>query len=109
MGITSNFVPTFATTDGGRVHYGVGYNGHGVAPSHTGGKILRDKVLGRDSDLTRLCFVDSPTALFPPEPFRWAGAEISRRAMLRQDAQMDEGRLVGEMDPLILRVLNRLS
>lgn len=109
VGITSNFVPTFATTDGGRVHYGVGYNGHGVAPSHTGGKILRDKVLGRDSDLTRLCFVDSPTALFPPEPFRWAGAEISRRAMLRQDAQMDEGRLVGEMDPLILRVLNRLS
>jgi len=109
VGITVSFMPLFGTLLDGRLHYGLGYNGHGVAPSHTGGKILRDKVLGKPSELTELCFVDSPEAAFPPEPLRWISAELTRRALLRQDAQLDAGRLAGDMDPLLLRAMKKLG
>lgn len=109
VGITVPFVPLFGTLLDGRLHYGLGYNGHGVAPSHTGGKILRDKVLGKTSELTELCFVDAPELTFPPEPLRWIAAELTRRTLLRQDAQMDAGRDAGEMDPLLLRMMQKFG
>lgn len=109
VGITVDFVPLFGTLLEGRLHYGLGYNGHGVAPSHTGGKILRDKVLGKPSELTELCIVDSKEPGFPPEPLRWIGGGLTRRALLRQDAQFDENRGGGEMDPLLLRVMKKLG
>ncbi len=109
VAITANFVPVFGSGLGGRLHHGVGYNGHGVAPSHTGGKILRDKVLGRSSEYTELCFVDSRAQPFPGEPLRWISAELSRRALLRQDSGFDRGREGGDMDPLLIRALRRLG
>lgn len=109
VGITASFMPLCGTLLDGRLHYGVGYNGHGVAPSHTVAKVLRDKVLGRTGPLAGLCFVDSAEGAFPPEPLRWIGAELTRRALLRQDAKLDAGDDPGEMDPLFLRVLNALS
>lgn len=109
VAITANFVPDFQTVLDGRLHYGVGYNGHGVAPSHTGGKILRDKVLGETSELTGLCFVDQKVAPFPPEPLQWLSAEASRRALLRQDARQAAGAETGEMEPVLLKVLRKLS
>jgi glycine/D-amino acid oxidase-like deaminating enzyme len=109
VGITPDFLPLFGTLLGGRLHYGLGYNGHGVAPSHTGGKILRDKVLGRTTDHTALCFVDHREAAFPPEPLRWISAELTRQTLLRQDRQFDAGRGSGEMDPLLMRAMRRLT
>ncbi|MCZ7525647.1 MAG: FAD-binding oxidoreductase [Acidimicrobiia bacterium] len=109
VGITARFVPLFGTLVPGRLHYGLGYNGHGVAPTHTGGKILRDRVLGKAGDLSELCFVDAREPAFPPEPLRWISAELTRRALLRQDRQMDEGRPGAEMDPLLLRLMSRLG
>jgi glycine/D-amino acid oxidase-like deaminating enzyme len=109
VGITVSFLPLFGSLLDGRLHYGVGYNGHGVAPSHTGGKVLRDKVLGRRSELTELCFVDAVEPTFPPEPLRFVGAALTRRALLRQDAQLDAGRSTGEMDPLLLRAMKQLG
>ena len=107
VGITGEFVPLFGTLLDGRLHYGLGYNGHGVAPSHTGGKILRDRVLGQETDLTRLCFVDSKEPTFPPEPLRWIGSELTRRSLLRQDARLADGAQEGDMDPLLLRLMKR--
>lgn len=109
VGITASFLPIFGTLEQGRIHYGLAYNGHGVAPTHTGGKVLRDKILGKSSEYTELCFVDGREPAFPPEPLRWAGAELTRRALLRQDAQFARGEGSGEMDPLLLRVVNRLG
>lgn len=109
VAITAAFVPTFETVMQGRLHTGVGYNGHGVAPSHTGGKILADKVLGRTTAETDLCFVDRQVTEFPPEPLQWIGAEASRRALLRQDAQNDAGKGGGEMEPLMMKLLARLG
>lgn len=109
VGMTAAFLPMFGTLLNGRLHYGLGYNGHGVAPSHTGGKILRDLVLGQPSELTELCLVNSRETRFPPEPLRWIGAEFTRRSLLRQDAQFADNRGGGEMEPALLRLMNRLG
>jgi glycine/D-amino acid oxidase-like deaminating enzyme len=109
VAITVEFVPLFGTLDGGRIHYGLGYNGHGVAPSHTGGRILADLVLDKDRGYRSLFFVESKEPTFPPEPLTWLGAGLTRRALKRQDRRMDKGRDAGEMDPWVLRVAKKLG
>jgi glycine/D-amino acid oxidase-like deaminating enzyme len=104
VAITATFVPCFGKLANGIV-YGYGYNGHGVAPSHTGGKILRDLVLGRDSEYTSLFFVNGRERAFPPEPLRLVGARLTERLLERQDRRFDRGKGSGEMDPLLLRLL----
>jgi glycine/D-amino acid oxidase-like deaminating enzyme len=104
VAITTSFVPNFGRLDGG-VTYGYGYNGHGVAPSHTGGKVLRDLVLGRDSLYTNLLFVNGSERGFPREPVKFAGAKLTERLLERQDRRFDRGKGAGEMDPLLLRLL----
>ncbi len=109
VGITAQFLPHVGTLEGGHVHYGHGYNGHGVAPTHTVARVLTERILHRESPLEELCFVDSREPKFPPDPLLWASAELTRRTLLRQDRQMDEGREVGDMDPWLLRVMDKLA
>jgi glycine/D-amino acid oxidase-like deaminating enzyme len=104
VAITAGFLPLFGRLDGGIV-YGYGYNGHGVAPSHTGGKVLRDLVLGRDTEYTNLLFVNGRERGFPPEPLRLIGARLTEWLLERQDRRFDRGKGSGEMDPLLLRAL----
>ena len=53
--------PTSASLGDG-IYYGYGYNGHGVAPSHTVGRALCDLVLERESEHTALVFVNQEGA-----------------------------------------------
>ena len=108
VAITGTFLPYVGTLGGG-VYYGYGYNGHGVAPSHTVGRTLADLVLGRDGEYTDLVFVDQKESRLPGEPLRYLGTRLTTALLERQDRRMDRGGGVGEMDPLILRVVNRLS
>ncbi|HYU60206.1 MAG TPA: FAD-binding oxidoreductase [Solirubrobacterales bacterium] len=109
VAITGTFLPYVGSLGGG-VLYGYGYNGHGVAPSHTVGQTLADLVTGRDSELTNLVFVDQKESRLPGEPLRYLGTRLTTALLERQDRKMDRGGGgVGEMDPLILRVVNRLS
>jgi glycine/D-amino acid oxidase-like deaminating enzyme len=50
-----------------------GYVGHGVTTTNLAGRTLRDLVLGRDSDLTALPWVDRRVRRWEPEPLRWLG------------------------------------
>jgi glycine/D-amino acid oxidase-like deaminating enzyme len=104
VGLTVRFVPTFGTLEGGRIHYGFGYCGHGVGPTHLGGQILTDLVLGRRSERTDLCFVRTTALPFPPEPLRYAGVTLARRLLLKQDR---EG--LPKQDPWIVRMMMRFG
>jgi len=104
VAVTSRFVPTFGTLDGGRVHFGFGYSGHGVAPTHVGGQILRDLVLDRQTEMTELCFVREQAVPFPREPWRYLGVTLARRSLLAQDRK---GK--AKKDPLAVRLLMRLG
>jgi glycine/D-amino acid oxidase-like deaminating enzyme len=108
VAITGTFLPYVGTLGGG-IFYGYGYNGHGVAPSHTVGRALCDLILERDSEYTGLLFVNQDREpRLPPEPLRFLGTTLTTKLLDRQDLRMDSGAEVGDMDPLLLRVINRL-
>ena len=93
--VAANHLPRFGTLAGGRVHFGFGYSGNGVAPSHLGGRILAALALGSDDPITRLPIVGGVPRRFPPEPFRYAGARILREALIRREDREEEGRRAG--------------
>ena len=73
-------------------HYALGYSGNGVAPSHLAGRVLSALVLGSDEPITRLCLVGPPPHRLPPEPFRYLGARVIRRAIMSREAREMQGR-----------------
>jgi glycine/D-amino acid oxidase-like deaminating enzyme len=87
---------------GGRVAYSVGYTGLGVAATRFGAQVMLDLLDGRDSPALQLRAVRSRPRPFPPEPLRWAGIELTRRALARADAR------AGRRGPW-LRLLDRVG
>ncbi|SIT39788.1 Glycine/D-amino acid oxidase, deaminating [Paraburkholderia ribeironis] len=103
---SSNGLPSFGALPGSQhIFYGVGYSGNGVGPSMLGGKILRSLALGVEDDWSRCGLVQPLQRAFPPEPFRYVGAQIVRRAVAQSDHAADEGRAPG----MIVRGLTRLA
>ncbi len=92
-------LPIYRTA--GRVHAGWGFTGHGVGPSHLGGRILSGLALGVRDEATALPLVEPARKRFPPEPFRWAGGSLIRSALLRKDLRDERGAWV---DPVTTAV-----
>jgi glycine/D-amino acid oxidase-like deaminating enzyme len=90
--VSPTHVPHFGTLRDRRVHFGHGYSGNGVGPSHLGGQILAALTLGSDEPITRLAIVGRPRRQFPPEPFRYVGARVLREAMIRREDREELGR-----------------
>ena len=63
----------------GDLHAGWGFTGHGVGPSHLGGRILSGLALGVRDEVTTLPLVAPPVKHFPPEPARWLGGSTDPR------------------------------
>jgi glycine/D-amino acid oxidase-like deaminating enzyme len=98
---TTRLTPFFGTLAGGRIHYGLGYTGLGVANSHLAGKILAHQVLGKPSPLHDLAIVRHSPLPYPPEPIRTWAVNIITRSLRRVDA--------GEKPGFILRLLDLLG
>jgi glycine/D-amino acid oxidase-like deaminating enzyme len=64
-----------------------GYVGDGVATSNLAGRTLRDLVLGRDTELTRLPWVGHRSRRWEPEPLRWLGINAALHAAVWADAE----------------------
>ncbi len=102
-------LPFFGTLPAGNVHYGLGYTGNGVGPSHLGGKILAALVLGLEDDYTRLPVVHADPLPFPPEPLRSAGMLVANRAIRRKDDAEERGRTPGPLVDFLARLPRRLG
>ena len=98
----SRFSVMFGKALGGRAVYAVGYTGLGVAASRFGARVALDLADGLDTERTRLRMVRSKPVPFPPEPLRWAGITLTRRALAKAD------RREGRRGPW-LRTLDRLG
>src|SRR5205823_10397376 len=107
--ISPNHLPFFGTLPPGNVHYGAGYSGNGVAPSHLGGRILAALVLDRPDEATELPMVHRSPGTFPPEPIRSIGTRIIREAVVRRDQAEDAGRPVGRVADVVSRLPRRLG
>eukprot|EP01032_Pedospumella_encystans_P003223 gene3223-3797_t len=64
-----------------------GYVGDGVGTTNLAGRTLRDLVLRRDTELTRLPWVGHASRPWEPEPLRWLGINVGLRAMTLADAE----------------------
>lgn len=103
-------MPFFGSTGRhGNVHYGLGYTGNGVGPSHLGGKILAALATHAEDGFTRLAVVSREPKPFPPEPLRSIGAALVNAAVLREDDLADAGRRPDPITRFVARLPRRLG
>ena len=93
----------------GRVHYASATPGNGVGPSHLAGRSLASLALERRDEATRLAIVDPPPDHVPPEPLRYVGGTVIRRAILRQEAALERGRRPGPLTRAVGRIPERIG
>jgi glycine/D-amino acid oxidase-like deaminating enzyme len=91
--VSADHLPFFGTVPGTqRVHFGLGYSGHGVGPSWLGGQILASLALGRDDEWTALPLATRRVASLPPEPLKRLGGGLVRTAIMACERAEEEGR-----------------
>jgi glycine/D-amino acid oxidase-like deaminating enzyme len=91
--VSADHLPFFKTVPGTRrVHYGVGYSGHGVGPSWLGGQILASLALGRDDEWTALPLATRKVSSLPPEPLKRLGGGLVRSAIMACERAEEDGR-----------------
>jgi glycine/D-amino acid oxidase-like deaminating enzyme len=105
--VSPTHLPIFGSR--GRVHHGFGFTGNGVGPSYLGGEILARLALDRRDERTSLAIVEPDRKLFPPEPFRYVGGSLIRRALMAKDAAEDAGRTPGVATSFVAALPRRLG
>jgi glycine/D-amino acid oxidase-like deaminating enzyme len=98
--VAADHLPFLGTLPGSRVHYALGYSGHGVGPSWLAGQALASLVTGADDEWSRLPLVDRRVARVPREPLRRLGGGRGRAAMRACEEADEEERRA----PLAARV-----
>ena len=73
LGVPRDWCTTTGLDPKTRIGWAGGYVGLGVSSSNLAGRTLSDLVLGNDSGLTKLPWVNRSVRKWEPEPFRWLG------------------------------------
>jgi glycine/D-amino acid oxidase-like deaminating enzyme len=73
LGVSRTWRPAVGVDAARGLAWAGGYAGDGVAASNLAARTLRDLILGRDTELTRLPWVGPLERSWEPEPFRFAG------------------------------------
>lgn len=90
---TSTGLPFFGRLEGAPgIVYGHGYSGNGVGPSYLGGRILASLALGRQDEWAATPLARGALGRLPPDPIRYFGGLLVRRAVMAKDRAEDEGR-----------------
>ena len=90
--VAADHLPFFGTVRGKRIHYGLGYSGHGVGPSWLGGQVLASLALGLEDEWTALPLATRKVPSLPPEPLKRLGGGLVRSAILACEHAEEEGR-----------------
>lgn len=76
LGVPRDWCPSVYLDRTSGLGWAGGYVGSGVATSNLAGRTLRDLVLERNTDLTRLPWVGHRARDWEPEPLRWIGTHL---------------------------------
>jgi glycine/D-amino acid oxidase-like deaminating enzyme len=98
----TRFCSFWGQAHGGRVAYVMGFTGLGVGATRFGARVMLDLLSGSHTERTALDFVRSKPVPFPPEPFRYAGVQLTRWSI--DQADRSDGRR-----NLWLRTLDRFG
>ncbi|GLY04279.1 FAD-dependent oxidoreductase [Actinoplanes sp. NBRC 101535] len=77
LGIPRDWFPSVGLRDG--IAWSGGYVGDGVAAANLGARTLTDLILGRETALTALPWVNHRSRRWEPEPARWLGINAGLR------------------------------
>ena len=106
--VSPSHLPVVAEIEPG-IHCAYGYTGHGVGPSHMVGRSLASLALGRDDDAARLAYISPAPLKVPPEPFRYIGGSIIRRALLRKEEALERGQRPGVLTRAVAGIPERIG
>jgi glycine/D-amino acid oxidase-like deaminating enzyme len=101
IAVTTRLTPFFGRAREGRVVYGLGFSGRGIASTRLAGRIMALMALERSGDLLELALVRRPPPRFPPRPLRAVTVRAVLRALRRVDAGAEPG--------VLLRLLDRMG
>jgi glycine/D-amino acid oxidase-like deaminating enzyme len=90
--VSADHLPFFGTVAGKRIHYGLGYSGHGVGPTWLGGQILASLALRLQDEWTALPLATRRVPTLPPEPLKRLGGGIVRSSIMAIEHAEEEGR-----------------
>ncbi len=79
FGVARDWMPAVGLDRANGLAWAGGYVGEGVAAANLAGRTLRDLLLARDSELTRLPWVGASARAWEPEPLRYLGARAIYR------------------------------
>ncbi len=105
LGIPRDWSASVGLDRGTGLAWAGGYVGDGVSTTNLSGRTLRDLVLGRDTELTRLPWVNRRSRRWEPEPLRWLGINSGLTAMSLADREerltRRPSRIARMMSPLV--------
>ncbi|MDG4820947.1 FAD-binding oxidoreductase [Asanoa sp. WMMD1127] len=86
LGVTRDWTASVGLDRSTGLGWAGGYVGDGVGTSNLAGRTLADLILGAESDLVRLPWVNHRSRRWEPEPLRWLGINAALRATASADA-----------------------
>ncbi|GAA1952936.1 FAD-binding oxidoreductase [Catenulispora subtropica] len=87
LGVPRDWFASVGYDPARRLGWAGGYVGDGVGATNLAGRTLADLLTGRDTEITRLPWVNHRSRRWEPEPLRWIGANIGLRTMDAADAE----------------------
>lgn len=88
IGFTLDLLPQVGVQGShANVHFGVGFNGHGVAQATLVGEMIGARIMGKEH--SHLGALERRLRAWPPEPLRWLVARLVNGALGLVDARTD--------------------
>jgi glycine/D-amino acid oxidase-like deaminating enzyme len=107
LGVPRDWCATVSLDRATGIGFAGGYVGNGLTASNLAGRTLADLVLGMDSTLTRLPWVDRQVRRWEPEPIRWLGVQAMYLLYRVADRRESERELAATSQ--LARVANLLT
>ncbi len=104
IGVTGSFMPCAGWLEEKRVAYAFGFVGHGVAITNMVAMAMRDLILERETDHTRLAIIGRKPVNLGPRLLRDPLVRLGNAVSIRQDDTTGSGKL-----PFAFRLLQRFT
>jgi glycine/D-amino acid oxidase-like deaminating enzyme len=89
-----------------KISFAAGFSGNGVGPAHLAARVLASLAAGVNDEWAASPVIRTPRTYLPPEPIRYLGGQMVRKALERKESAEDRERtpsravaLVAGLDP----------
>jgi len=107
IGIPRDWYPTVKYDGDAGLGWAGGYAGDGVATANLAGRTMADLILGRDTDIARLPWVQHRSRPWEAEPLRWLATNFATRMMASADVEERRTGRPSKKEDLIMGLIGR--